>query len=109
MSWETWSFAFNVTMPNLLILLIGMGLRRLGQQDDAFCDSAMKLVFNLALPFLLFFSVATSQPHSHSKRNKVTHLPESDKITVLAILESLLHAGKTSDSERTVLHRKAAW
>ncbi len=48
-------------------------------------------------------------PHSHSKRNKVTHLPESDKITVLAILESLLHAGKTSDSERTVLHRKAAW
>ncbi|WP_440867675.1 hypothetical protein [Symbiopectobacterium purcellii] len=52
---------------------------------------------------------AIPQPHSHSKRNKVTHLPESDKITVLAILESLLHAGKTSDSERTVLHRKAAW
>ncbi|WP_440867839.1 hypothetical protein [Symbiopectobacterium purcellii] len=48
-------------------------------------------------------------PHSHSKHNKVTHLPESDKITVLALLESLLHAGKTSDSERTVLHRKAAW
>lgn len=54
MSWETWCFACNVTMPNLLILLIGMGLRRLGPLDDAFCDSAMKLVFNLALPFLLF-------------------------------------------------------
>lgn len=69
MSWETWSFAFNVTMPNLLILLIGMGLRRLGQLDDTFCDAAMKLVFNLALPFLLFFSVATSQ------QSIATHLP----------------------------------
>ena len=69
MSWEIWSFAFNVTVPNLLILLIGMGLRRLGQLDDAFCDSAMKLVFNLALPFLLFFSVATSQ------QSFAAHLP----------------------------------
>lgn len=56
-------------MPNLFILLIGMGLRLLGQLDDAFCDSAMKLVFNLALPFLLFFSVATSQ------QSIATHLP----------------------------------
>lgn len=60
MSWEIWSFAFNVTMPNLLILLLGMALRRFGLLDDAFCDSAMKLVFNLALPCLLFFSVATN-------------------------------------------------
>ncbi len=49
------------------------------------------------------------QPHSQSKCNKVTHWPESDKITVLALLEIPLHAGKTSDSQRTVLHRKAAW
>lgn len=69
MSWDTWSFAFNVTMPNLLIQLMGIRLRRLGQLDDAFCDSAMKLVFNLALPFLLFFSVATSQ------QSIATHLP----------------------------------
>ncbi|PWC11077.1 transporter [Brenneria roseae subsp. americana] len=60
MSWETWSFAFHVTMPNLLLLLIGMGLRRLSLLDDVFCDSAMKLVFNLALPCLLFFSIATN-------------------------------------------------
>ncbi|NJD85403.1 hypothetical protein EWM60_08510 [Candidatus Erwinia dacicola] len=42
-----------------------------------------------------------SHAHTHSKRNKVTHWPAPDKITVLALLESLLHAGKTSDSERT--------
>ncbi|RAP68315.1 hypothetical protein ACZ87_03877, partial [Candidatus Erwinia dacicola] len=29
--------------------------------------------------------------HSQSKRNKVTHWPAPDKITVLALLESLLH------------------
>ncbi|MGK2888940.1 MAG: hypothetical protein ACSLEN_06935 [Candidatus Malihini olakiniferum] len=66
---ETWSFTFNVTMTNLLILLMGIMLRHLGQLDDAFCDSAMKLVFNLALPFLLFFSVVTSQ------QSIAAHLP----------------------------------
>ncbi|MCG8709425.1 AEC family transporter [Brenneria sp. 4F2] len=60
MSWETWSFAFNVTMPNLLMLLLGMAMRKIGLLNDAFCDSAMRLVFNLSLPCLLFFSVATN-------------------------------------------------
>ncbi|ACX87077.1 AEC family transporter [Pectobacterium parmentieri] len=60
MSWETWSFAFNVTMPNVLMLLIGMALRKLNVLNDAFCDAAMRLVFNLSLPCLLFFSVATN-------------------------------------------------
>ncbi len=48
-------------------------------------------------------------PHSQSKCNKVTHWPDPDKITVLALLEIPLHAGKTSDSQRAVLHRKTAW
>ncbi|MCV9880080.1 AEC family transporter [Brenneria izbisi] len=69
MSWETWSFAFQVTMPNLLLLLLGMGMRRLNLLDDGFCDSAMKLVFNLALPCLLFFSIATNQ------QSMADHLP----------------------------------
>ncbi len=49
------------------------------------------------------------RPHSQSKCNKVTHWPDPDKITVLALLEIPLHAGKTSDSQRAVLHRKTAW
>ncbi|AOV96059.1 transporter [Edwardsiella hoshinae] len=61
MSWETWSFAFGVTVPNLLMLLIGILLRRWRLLDDRFCDSATRLVFNLSLPCLLFFSIATSQ------------------------------------------------
>ncbi|UYA61411.1 putative AEC family malate permease [Pectobacterium sp. F1-1] len=58
MSWETWSFAFNVTMPNVLMLLIGIALRKFNLLNDAFCDTAMRVVFNLSLPCLLFFSVA---------------------------------------------------
>ncbi|MCY9848809.1 AEC family transporter [Pectobacterium jejuense] len=60
MSWETWSFAFNVTMPNLLMLFMGVALRKIGLLNDAFCDAAMRLVFNLSLPCLLFFSVASN-------------------------------------------------
>lgn len=60
MSWETWSFAFSVTVPNLLMMLLGVLLRRCRLIDDNFCDGATRLVFNLALPCLLFFSVATN-------------------------------------------------
>lgn len=54
MSWETWSFAFSVTVPNLLMMLLGILLRRGGLMDDRFCDGATRVVFNLALPCLLF-------------------------------------------------------
>ncbi|WP_312239805.1 AEC family transporter [Pantoea sp.] len=60
MDWETWRFAFGVTVPNLLLLLLGVILRRLRLLDDPFCDGATRLVFHLALPCLLFFSIATN-------------------------------------------------
>lgn len=59
MGWETWSFVLGVTMPNLLLLLIGALLRRTGLLNDTFCEGASKVVFVLALPCLLFFSVAS--------------------------------------------------
>ena len=62
MSWETWSFAFDVTVPNLLMMLLGILLRHWRLMDDRFVDGATRLVFNLALPCLLFFSIATNHP-----------------------------------------------
>src|SRR5476649_1959936 len=67
MFWETWSFAFGVTVPNLLILILGVWLRRTGLMDDNFNEKASRLVFNIALPCLLFFSVA--QGHDTSGSN----------------------------------------
>ncbi|HDJ1439345.1 TPA: AEC family transporter [Serratia rubidaea] len=63
MSWETWNFAFSVTVPNLLMMLLGVFLRQRRLMDDRFIDGTSKLVFNLALPCLLFFSIATNHPH----------------------------------------------
>lgn len=41
------------------MLLLGVLLCRLYLIDDAFCDSATRLIFRLSLPCLLFFSLAT--------------------------------------------------
>ena len=62
MSRETRSFAFNVTVPNLLMMLLGILLRHWRLMDDRFVDGATRPVFNLALPCLLFFSIATNHP-----------------------------------------------
>ncbi len=56
----TFSFAFSVTAPIFLMVLIGMVLRRRGTITDEFIDTASKLVFNLGLPTLLFISSATT-------------------------------------------------
>lgn len=57
--WQTWSFALGVTVPNLLLLVLGIFLKRVNIMDDHFCDKASRVVFNVALPCLLFFSVST--------------------------------------------------
>lgn len=54
-------FSINVTLPTLLMLLIGISLRRRQVLDDAFCEKATRLIFNLTLPLLLFFNVYSSK------------------------------------------------
>lgn len=60
MFWETWSFALEVTLPNVFMMLVGVILRRWHVIDDVFCDVASRVVFNVALPCLLFTSLATN-------------------------------------------------
>lgn len=59
MVWETWIFVLGVTLPNLLLLVLGVVLRRCGLLNDTFCEGASRLVFLLALPCLLFFSISS--------------------------------------------------
>lgn len=63
MYWETWSFAFNITVPNVLMMLLGLILRHKQLMNDQFIDGITKLVFNLALPCLLFFSISANPLH----------------------------------------------
>ena len=58
-------FAFSVTGPIFLILMVGIGLARIGLITDAFIDAGSKLVFNVTLPSLLFVSISkTSIEHT---------------------------------------------
>lgn len=58
-------FAFNVTGPIFLILMLGIALARAGLITDAFVDAGSKLVFNVTLPSLLFVSISrTSIEHT---------------------------------------------
>jgi malonate transporter and related proteins len=53
------AFAFSVTGPVLLILLLGYSFHKIKLIDDQFIAVANKLVFNVTLPCLLFLSVAS--------------------------------------------------
>lgn len=59
---EHLSNAIGVTGPVLLILLLGIVLRRRGVIGDAFIATGDKLVFTVTLPLMLFFSLATRDP-----------------------------------------------
>ena len=52
------AFAFGITGPVLLLLVLGRTLRATEAVDDRFVAQANALVFNVALPALLFFSIA---------------------------------------------------
>ena len=57
----SFNFAVSITLPSILLLLFGLFLFRSGQIDGAFCHKASRLMFNWALPALLFFSIMESR------------------------------------------------
>lgn len=59
--WENFQNAFvfglSVTLPSVLLLVLGWYLRHSGQVNGDFCDKASKIVFRYSMPALLFFSI----------------------------------------------------
>ncbi|MGI1678700.1 MAG: AEC family transporter [Cellvibrionaceae bacterium] len=55
---ETLYFALGITAPIFLLVILGIGLRRIHLIDDHFINSASALVFNIGLPTLLFINIA---------------------------------------------------
>lgn len=49
--------ALNVVLPLLIMMLIGLGLRKLGILEDAFIKKLNSLIFKLFLPALMFVNV----------------------------------------------------
>lgn len=54
-------FAIIITVPNLLLMLMGYILKQKAEINTDFINIASKLVFNYCLPCLLFFSVIHSE------------------------------------------------
>lgn len=52
------SFIFDVILPVLILLVLGYALYKRKLINDAFVDTGSKLVFNVALPTLLFVSIS---------------------------------------------------
>ena len=57
------SFAFSITGPVLLLLLIGWFVRHLGMISDAFIREANTLVYNIAFPVMLFYALSATPLH----------------------------------------------
>jgi malonate transporter len=58
---QSLSFAFDVTVPISLIIVLGIVLKRVNWINDEFANIGSRLVFNLTLPALLFVNIANTQ------------------------------------------------
>lgn len=54
-------FALNIMLPNILLLLLGWGLKRIGYLNEAFCAEASRTVFLVSLPLLLFLGILNGE------------------------------------------------
>ncbi|ASJ76256.1 AEC family transporter [Granulosicoccus antarcticus] len=55
---DSFVFAFGITGPILLLLMVGWGICRIKLVDTHFIAQANALVFNVTLPVMLFFAIA---------------------------------------------------
>lgn len=65
-------FAFNITMPNLVLLALGFFMQKNNFVNEGFIETASKMVFNYCLPCLLFFSVLKSDVNYSEQINLIT-------------------------------------
>lgn len=56
---ELFLFALNITGPILFLLVLGWALKRRGLIEDAFITTGNRIVYNITLPAMLFFSTAS--------------------------------------------------
>lgn len=57
---ENITFSLSVTAPIFIVLLLGIYLRHIKFINDNFIDISSRLVFNISLPLLLFFSILST-------------------------------------------------
>ncbi|TXR54544.1 AEC family transporter [Reinekea thalattae] len=58
-------FSLQITLPIALVVVLGVYFKRLGWINEAFNQSASKLVFNVGLPSLLFINIVSADTTEH--------------------------------------------
>jgi malonate transporter len=54
-------FSLSITGPIFVLILFGLVLMRIGMINDGFIEAGSRLVFNVALPVLLFLSISKTR------------------------------------------------
>ena len=99
---QTLSFAFSVTGPIFMILALGVWLKRIGMLNDAFVESASKLVFNVTLPALLFISISQTSL-SESANLAIIAYGAAATVLVFILLECLAYYWVKPPEDRGVV------
>ncbi|QLB18597.1 AEC family transporter [Mannheimia granulomatis] len=68
---ESLQFSISITLPTILLMLFGIFLRYRKFIDDAFCQTASKVVFNFTLPPMIFFNMLKSPLDFSSQINLI--------------------------------------
>jgi len=86
---ETLSFAFSVTAPIFVMLLLGILLKRAQMINDDFIKVASQLVYNIGLPVMLFITCATAHFSEMADKNVLIAF---SLMTAIVFIGSLLSA-----------------
>ncbi|MCB1887182.1 MAG: AEC family transporter [Rhodocyclaceae bacterium] len=81
-------FSLSVTGPIFVVLALGYWLMRRGLIDDAFVNTGSRLVFNVALPALLFISIGKT-PLSDAANLELIAFGMGGTVVVYLLLEWL--------------------
>lgn len=83
-------YSLNTIFPIIIIVVLGVALKRFGKLTDAFCEVADWLVFKIGLPVMLFNEVSTCSLADDYDASMVLYLVIS--VTAAFVIGSLLVA-----------------
>lgn len=94
-------FSLIVSLPNILMLILGIILNKRQIIDDKFCDQASKLVFTITLPLLLFLGIS-QHPIDYSTQAKAISVGIITTILLFFASEILAHYRISNKKERGI-------
>lgn len=90
-------FSLLVSLPNILMLSVGVGLKKKRIIDDKFCEQASKLVFNITLPLLLFLGIS---------QHPIDYSAQAKTISIGILVTLLLFVGSEISAHFHIANKK---